>query len=186
MTERRARAEAALARARGLRDQKIEAVAAPCLFPTPPALARRVVELAEIEPGMTVLEPSAGTGALLDALPAGCCAVTAIEIVCSLADRLRRIDRRVLNQDFLEYDEGVQFDRIIMNPPFDHGSDIKHIEHARELLAPGGRLVAICADGPRQRAAFAEAELYESLPADTFAAQGTGVRTAIIVLEARS
>jgi 16S rRNA G1207 methylase RsmC len=34
-----------------------------------------------------------------------------------------------------------------MNPPFANGDDIKHITHA---LKPGGRLVAICANGPRQ------------------------------------
>ena len=41
-----------------------------------------------------------------------------------------------------------------MNPPFDHGADIRHIEHARAKLKPGGRLVAICAAGPRQRERF--------------------------------
>ena len=46
------------------------------------------------------------------------------------------------------------FDRIVMNPPFDHGADIRHIEHARGKLKPGGRLVAICAAGPRQRERF--------------------------------
>lgn len=35
-------------------------------FYTPEALAKRVVELADIKPGMTVLEPSAGEGALAD------------------------------------------------------------------------------------------------------------------------
>ena len=190
MTDRHARAEAALARARGLRGQRVEAIAAPCLFPTPAAIARRVVELAGIEPEMSVLEPSAGTGALLDALPEGC-AVTAVEIVCSLADRLARNypEVHVVNSDFMALRlkiEALPFDRIVMNPPFDHGSDIRHIEHARELLASGGRLVAICADGTRQREAFADAGLYEPLPEDTFAAQGTRVRTAIVVLEARA
>lgn len=186
MTDRHARAEAALARARGLRGQRVEAIAAPCLFPTPPAIARYVVELAGIEPGMSVLEPSAGTGALLDALP-GECAVTAVEIDYRLFERLTRayIKATMIRADFL----GLvprHFDRIIMNPPFDHGSDIRHIEHARKFLAPGGRLVAICADGSRQREAFAEADLYEPLPEGTFAAQGTGVRTAIVVLEAKA
>ena len=41
-----------------------------------------------------------------------------------------------------------------MNPPFDHGADIRHIDHARRKLNPGGRLVAICAAGPRQRERF--------------------------------
>jgi hypothetical protein len=37
-------------------------------FETPPALAERVVELAEIQDQMTVLEPSAGRGRLLEAI----------------------------------------------------------------------------------------------------------------------
>jgi len=38
-----------------------------------------------------------------------------------------------------------------MNPPFENGADIKHIQHAMKMLKPGGRLVAICANGPRQQ-----------------------------------
>ena len=34
-------------------------------FETPPELAKKVVELADIRPGMSILEPSAGRGALL-------------------------------------------------------------------------------------------------------------------------
>jgi len=30
------------------------------------------------------------------------------------------------------------FDRILMNPPLDHGADIRHIEHARGKLRGGG------------------------------------------------
>ncbi len=39
------------------------------LFPTPPDLASRMVDAADIRPGHRVLEPSAGTGALLLAMP---------------------------------------------------------------------------------------------------------------------
>jgi 16S rRNA G1207 methylase RsmC len=46
------------------------------------------------------------------------------------------------------------FDRIIMNPPFENAIDIKHIKHALTMLNPGGRIVALCAKGPRQREAF--------------------------------
>src|SRR4051794_285291 len=74
-----------------------------------------------------------------------------------------------------------KFDRIVMNPPFDHGSDIEHIRHAMKYLKPGGRLVAICANGPRQREAFTdESEHWEDLPANTFA--GTGVSAALFVM----
>jgi len=35
------------------------------------------------------------------------------------------------------------YDRIIMNPPFSDGRDIQHVQHAYNLLRPGGRIVAI-------------------------------------------
>lgn len=83
------------------------------------------------------------------------------------------------------------FDRIIMNPPFANGADIKHVLHALDLLAPGGRLVAVVADGPRQQERLrpvieGRGGTWEALPADSFKEQGTSVRTALIVVEARS
>jgi 16S rRNA G1207 methylase RsmC len=69
------------------------------------------------------------------------------------------------------------YDRILMNPPFANGADIKHILHAIELLKPGGRLVAICADGPRQRDRLGPlAMLWIQLPHDTFADSGSAPR----------
>jgi 16S rRNA G1207 methylase RsmC len=167
--------------------QKVEIVTAPTLFPTPKSTAEYVIELADIGAGMRVLEPSAGTGALLDELPFAA-DVVAVEIMYSLVRRLREKypSYSIVDGDFLEVGRGLGvFDRIVMNPPFDHGLDIKHILYARELLAPGGRLVAICADGPKQRERlFQLADIYEELPEDTFAAQGTRVRTAVVVIEA--
>jgi phospholipid N-methyltransferase len=186
--EREERATQALARARALKGVKVEAVAAPYLYPTPAWLAERMVDLADIKPGQNVLEPSAGTGAILDALPKTCY-VLAIEIntglACHLTEKYTSPYFIIMRSDFLAFNAstGRGFDRILMNPPFDHGLDIRHIEHAMSMLAPGGRLVAICADGPRQRAFFAESELYESLPPDTFAASETAVRTALVILE---
>jgi phospholipid N-methyltransferase len=40
----------------------IQTVVAPQLFPTPPDIAARMVELTDLKPGQSVLEPSAGTG----------------------------------------------------------------------------------------------------------------------------
>jgi hypothetical protein len=76
------------------------------------------------------------------------------------------------------------FDRIVMNPPFANATDIRHIEHARGKLAPGGRLVAICAAGPRQREQLAPiAADWIELPAGSFKEQGTNVNAAIVVIE---
>lgn len=172
----------------------VNVVAVPQLFATPRDLAQRVADLADIQPGNIVLEPSAGTGALLGAMggrmfshnpDAG--AVFAVEINPQLAERLA-VDfplTTVHCGDFLDWTPAAKFDRIAMNPPFKDGADIRHIQHARAMLAPGGRLVAICANGPRQRAALMEqAEHWEDLPAGSFSSQGTGVNTALVVLSA--
>jgi hypothetical protein len=53
-----------------LRGGGVKVVSVPNLFPTPPELAARMVELAEIQDGQDVLEPSAGTGRIVDAIRA--------------------------------------------------------------------------------------------------------------------
>ena len=81
------------------------------------------------------------------------------------------------------------FDRIVMNPPFANADDIKHIMHALKMLKPGGRLVAICANGPRQNDKLrpiveARGGIWEELPSDTFIGAGTSVRTVLLTLDA--
>lgn len=177
---------------------KVQAV--PQLFPTPRDVAERMIELADIRPGQKVLEPSAGTGMLLGAMGGRMFneprigsvtdgAVLAVEISAPLAERLKSEFplTHVVTGDFLEcgsHNLGGDFDRIVMNPPFKDGADIKHIRHAMTMLRPGGRLVAICAGGPRQERALRElAEgsggIWEDLPEDTFA--GTNVRAVLAV-----
>jgi hypothetical protein len=76
------------------------------------------------------------------------------------------------------------FDRVVMNPPFERGADIRHVEHARGKLMPGGRLVAIVADGPRQRESLKLlATLWYSLPPGSFAEAWTNVNAAILVID---
>ncbi len=181
-----------------LRSGGVAVVSAPQLFPTPATLAARMVELAEIEPGQEVLEPSAGTGVLCQAIKATqpTARVFAVEInhrLCKLLtqtvtppeDAAQGICRNVLQGDFLECFGLGRFDRIVMNPPFADGDDIKHITHALRLLNPGGRIVALCANGPRQNAKLRPIieEMggeWEELPANTFAAAGTNVRTVLL------
>jgi len=116
--------------------------------------------------------------------------VHAIEIDRRLAGRLQTEFplTEVHCNDFLENvpDDFEPFDRILMNPPFERGSDITHIKHAAAMLNQGGKLVAICANGPRQREALQPMAAYwEDLPAGTFSEQGTGVNTALLVIEAQ-
>lgn len=88
--------------------------------------------------------------------------------------------------DFLECtpEQFGKFDYVLMNPPFKNGEDIRHIEHARKFLKPGGRLVAICANGPRQQERLQTiATHWEELPAGTFKEAGTMVNTALVVID---
>lgn len=183
---------------RAMRDQLkqgVKVVAVPQLFVTSVELAARAVKKADIKPGHRVLEPSAGTGALLGAMGGQMFghnpergAVVAIEINQGLADQLTQNFplTSVHCADFLECNGDLgAFDRIVMNPPFANAADIKHIEHARKMLAPGGRLVAICANGPRQNEKLRPlCSEWHDLPAGSFIDAGTGVNTALIVIEA--
>lgn len=172
----------------------VKVVSAPQLFPTPAALAARVVEAADIQPGHRVLEPSAGTGALLAAVPVA--DVVCVEISQSLADALRRIATDVHCADFLSLtpDNIGTFDRVIMNPPFTKQADIRHVIHAAKFLKPGGRLVAIMSAGVTFRTSELSREFHQlvcdrrgtivDLPEGSFAEAGTAVRAVLVTLDA--
>jgi tRNA G10 N-methylase Trm11 len=162
-------------------------VQAPQLYPTPVHLAQRMVEMADIVPGQRVLEPSAGTGRLLEQLPEGC-DVLAIEINATLCSNLRSRFSQfgVLQGDFLNlgaYALGGEFDAVVMNPPFVNGEDIRHIKHAVSLTKPGGVVVALCAGGPRQERELKDlCEFWQRLPEGTFKETGTMVNTVLMVI----
>lgn len=178
----------------------VQVAVADQLFPTPPDVVRQMLDLADIEKptgGMVpfpciyrnILEPSAGTGNILQELSnygVDMKNVDAVELNHALAGQLRvkfpEVD--VMQGDFLDLSV-LKYDCILMNPPFRNGEDIKHIEHAVNLLAPGGVLVAICANGPRQNAKLKPmADEWIELPSGTF--DGTGVHAAILRIEAVS
>lgn len=159
------------------------AVSAFNLFQTPVEIAQEVARLADARPGMTVLEPSAGLGRLLDALPQGL-KVTAVEVAKECAGELYQQDRQgvtILQRDFLTLTpaETGLFDRVVMNPPFHMRADIRHILHARTFLAPGGRLVAVCMNTHHRKANLHDFA-WHPLPARAFRREGTGVDTAIV------
>lgn len=175
----------------------VKVVVAPQLFPTPPEVADEMVALAEITKDDIVLEPEAGTGNLIDAVKRSGVdpiSFTAIEQNHSLRDGLvaRRergewwSDMQIVAADFLSVTStdpsNGGFTKVLMNPPFENGSDIKHVEHALEMLRPGGKLVAIVAGGPRQERAFKDrASHWQELPSGTFA--GTGVRSILMAID---
>lgn len=162
----------------------------PGFFPTPEEVAQRMFELADVEAGMCVLEPSGGTGALIKPVVDNVdTEILTYEYNSSLCDILRRSfpDYRVCvkNEDFLEVtDHQGCYPRIIMNPPFDMGADIKHIKHAMTLLKPGGKLVALCSGGPRQEKELQPlATSWERLPEGSFKESGTMVNAVLLMID---
>jgi hypothetical protein len=101
-------------------------------FPTPRALAERLVGYADIWDGLTVLEPSAGSGGLADVIreehPTA--TIHCVEIQPKLAAQLKAKGHEVACVDFLSIEPEEKYDRAVMNPPFEKQQDIEHITHA--------------------------------------------------------
>lgn len=159
------------------------------LFQTPPALAARLAGMFD-KPLGRILEPSAGLGRLYKAIRGVSAApVVLVEMSAEICGELYRMtegdNARLVQGDFLAQSPDTLglFDAVIMNPPFKMGTDIKHIRHAQRFLAPGGKLVSLCAAGPKQRQAFAGLEWHD-LPPDSFKSEGTHVNAAIVVIDA--
>lgn len=172
-----------------LKQGGVQIQVAPQLFPTSADVAEMVIDLAQLEDGHKVLEPSAGTGVLINAATASGAdiSVTAVEIHPGLCNLLRSQGKWVIEADFLSLDpEQVgKVDRVLMNPPFADASDIAHILHAMKFVRSGGLLVAICADGPRQNAKLrplveASGGAWIRLPAGSFKHAGTNVNTVMM------
>jgi hypothetical protein len=154
-------------------------------FYTPSELADEVVQLANVR-GQLVLEPSAGEGALADScMKAGALAVQCIEMNPESAAKLEAKGYTNTCADFLTQ-APAPYTRIVMNPPFTRGTDLKHVAHALKWLAPGGRLVAIMAgsDGSRLERTLAGCDWeVQDVPAGTFKESGTNIRTMILIAD---
>lgn len=165
-------------------------------FPTPKMLAAEVVDLAEIKPGDQICEPSAGLGhiaqVIKDQHPDNY--LMCYEINNSLYQALcAKLGDRVTCADFLEVPTSDQYDKIIMNPPFENGQDIDHVMKAWQHLKPGGRLVAIMA-GNKQKQDQKTSNFmqfvndhgsYQDNPAGSFLSsfRPTGVHTITVILD---
>jgi hypothetical protein len=167
----------------------------PGYFPTPKIVVERMLQLANIEPSMTVIEGSAGKGSIADLIKEYYpdCSLSAIEINYTLRDILKAKGYNLVGNDFLEHTQ--TYDRAIQNPPFERFQDADHCRKAFSLLKPGGRLVSIVSESCffRQdkkaiefRSWLEEVNAYiEKLPDGSFleSERSTGISTRIIVVD---
>lgn len=163
-------------------------------FPSPPSVVARLMELAGVQHGMRVLEPSAGKGAIAYACADAGATVDCYELMeanfVALAGDARL--GAVRHMDFLAQAPEASYDRVVMNPPFAKQADIRHVLHALRFLKPGGLLVSVMAAS----VAFRDNKLtqdfrdlirdrggdIEALPEGAFKASGTMVRSLIVTI----
>lgn len=175
----------------------------PGFFPTPASVAEELLRFAALKQPRFVLEPSAGSGSLIDVIrkehPRA--SISYCEINCFLLDLLRAKYERsstvhFIGRDFLDIDAAnveQHFDAIVLNPPFEDRADINHTLAAYKLLAPRGVLAAIISEGTFSRSdakTVAFRDLLEScnaqvsrLPSGSFASSGTQVACRMVRIE---
>lgn len=123
-------------------------------YPTPETLCAKMANKIDWKKVRTMLEPSAGSGNLVEyfsdryrayqhrtwqsdlRIDCDCC-----EISPELQSVLRGKGWRVVHDDFLTFNTYKRYDLIAMNPPFSNGA--KHLLHALRLMRHGGQIVCI-------------------------------------------
>lgn len=169
-------------------------------FPTPPDVVRHVIHLADIRDGMTVLEPSAGQGAIAKAAhdAAADVMIDMYELMPANNDALHALNLHLSGigepVDFLTVEPKPVYDRVVMNPPFGRQADIMHVTHALKFLKPDGLLVSVMASSVTFRSNKLTSDFrqiieergghIEELPEGAFKSSGTMVNTVIVIIPA--
>lgn len=160
-------------------------------FYTPLSLVEKLVEWADVWSAARVLEPSAGDGRIVHAIrTAGVERVEACEVEPTMHARIAAVGGEVVGSDFLKFNPGAVYDRIIMNPPFRGKACDKHIEHAWSLLRDGGKLFSIAPPMTGDRLNRCELKLpgcehatFSEVGEGHFKEYGTNIRVILVELE---
>jgi len=125
---------------------------------TPSELAKTLVDLACIRETDYILEPSAGQGAIVQAIIEKPFEnLTAVEIDPNNYNHLwtnyfiHKTNRHLFELDFLHMSTAKRFDKIIANPPFSKSQDVKHILKMYEHLKEWWRIVSIASASIQHR-----------------------------------
>ena len=115
-------------------------------FETPADVADWLVMLAGgIHEDDTVLEPSAGRGALIKAIHRACPSVMVecYELMPENREFLHILNNVILLDEDFTKDSVGSYTKIIANPPFSSNQDIEHVRLMYDRLEEGGTLAAI-------------------------------------------
>lgn len=161
-------------------------------FRTPHDIVVKMINLIGLPENCTILEPSAGDGAIADVLSKT--NIYCVEQNEKRAMILKQKGYPVYHGDFLQMMPiGRYYDRIFMNPPFEFGQDIDHVMHAYKFLNENGKMAAIMSEGPffrddNKSKNFREwlnevGGISRKLPECSFKESGTRVNTRIVIIE---
>lgn len=165
-------------------------------FSTPPALAEWLVSLSDVKPGYAVLEPSAGTGAIIKAIHKTCpeVVVDAFELMPENRQTLEKmINVSLVGEDFTQGGPRL-YDRIFANPPFARNQDIRHARMMYDALDPNGGEMCVITSRHWVNAPEKECEQFRNwlhevnaetheIPNGVFDESGTSVATMAIVIK---
>ena len=163
-------------------------------FETPIKVIEKMVLLAELDAGYTVLEPSAGMGAIAKFVQDKCgCSVLCVEKNEKRAAALGSMGFAVEHMDFMDFTLPQKFDAVIMNPPFEELQDVDHVMHAYKFLIAGGVLVSVMSESPFFRSDKKSVAFRgwlesvgncktEMLSSGSFKESGTGVNARLVVI----
>jgi phospholipid N-methyltransferase len=164
-------------------------------FATPSNLADELCVLANLQESDSILEPSAGQGAIIKSIN---------KLVKSTPDcfELMEVNKIILKKsglnfnlvgdNFLLYDGNKKYDKIIANPPFSNNQDIEHLQKMYKLLKAGGKVVCITSEswvsGNQKKQVEFKSWLDKqdvvvvNIPRKTFSESGTMVGGVIVII----
>lgn len=162
-------------------------------FPTPKAVVDLIIKRACITCDMTVLEPSAGQGAIVDAIAEIGAHTSMIELMPENIKVLnRKYDIDLIPTDFLKVkpEDHIKYERIVANPPFTKNQDIDHVLHMYKFLGGDGLLVSIMCKSwingsQKKQVAFREwldsvGAIVTDIKAGEFKESGTNIATVLV------
>ena len=154
-------------------------------FETPTSLAQQLIEMADIQDGESVLEPSAGKGRIAKLI--GYC--DCVELNPENRKHLEAEGFKLVGEEFLEFDG--QYDVVVANPPFSKQQDIDHVNRMLDIAKR--RVVSVMSASVmfrdnKKTVSFRErikslGGTIELLPEKIFAESGTNVRTCVVAVD---
>lgn len=160
-------------------------------FGTPANVAKRMADKIMFFNGASVLEPSAGQGALVSVLPVSMnLSIDCVELMPENASILKQKGYNVICDDFLTATINKKYDIVLANPPFTKNQDIDHIRKMYDCCNRGGQIITLSSPSwtfgsQNKQVAFREwleeieADI-EEVEAGVFKSSGTMIKTILI------